>query len=95
MTDYDCWHETEEAVSVGAILSIMHKNVETAKIVLRHALELVQDLPYLLLPYGIGIRGHHPPLSDKPAGAKALSRCCYCQNYRTPLTPRKGHRYHG
>jgi 5'-methylthioadenosine phosphorylase len=44
VTDYDCWHETEDAVSVGAILSIMHKNVETAKIVLRHALELVKDL---------------------------------------------------
>jgi 5'-methylthioadenosine phosphorylase len=44
VTDYDCWHETEEAVSVGAILSIMHKNVETAKIVLRHALELSKDL---------------------------------------------------
>jgi 5'-methylthioadenosine phosphorylase len=44
VTDYDCWHETEEAVSVGGILSIMHKNVETAKIVLRHALELTKDL---------------------------------------------------
>jgi 5'-methylthioadenosine phosphorylase len=44
VTDYDCWHETEEAVSVGAILSIMHKNVETAKIVLQHALELTKDL---------------------------------------------------
>ena len=44
VTDYDCWHETEDAVSVGAILSIMHQNVETAKIVLRHALELVKDL---------------------------------------------------
>lgn len=44
VTDYDCWHETEEAVSVGAILSIMHKNVETAKVVLRHALALAKDL---------------------------------------------------
>ncbi|MEJ2230448.1 MAG: S-methyl-5'-thioadenosine phosphorylase [Nitrospirales bacterium] len=44
VTDYDCWHETEDAVSVGAILSIMHKNVETAKVVLRHALELANDL---------------------------------------------------
>jgi len=44
VTDYDCWHETEDAVSVGAILSIMNKNVETAKIVLRHALELAKDL---------------------------------------------------
>jgi len=30
-TDYDCWHETEEDVSVEAILGIMHKNVENAK----------------------------------------------------------------
>ena len=45
VTDYDCWHETEEAVSVGAILDIMHKNVETAKLVLNHALQLAKDLP--------------------------------------------------
>ncbi|HNP30832.1 MAG TPA: S-methyl-5'-thioadenosine phosphorylase [Nitrospirales bacterium] len=44
VTDYDCWHETEDAVSVGAILSIMHRNVETAKLVLQHALEIVKDL---------------------------------------------------
>ena len=30
-TDYDCWHDTEEDVSVEAILEIMHKNVENAK----------------------------------------------------------------
>jgi 5'-methylthioadenosine phosphorylase len=44
VTDYDCWHETEETVSVGAILSIMHKNVETAKIVLQQALKLAKGL---------------------------------------------------
>jgi 5'-methylthioadenosine phosphorylase len=44
VTDYDCWHETEDAVSVGAILSIMHKNVETAKRVLHHALILAKGL---------------------------------------------------
>ena len=44
VTDYDCWHETEEAVSVGAILAIMHKNVETAKQVLHHALKLAKNL---------------------------------------------------
>ena len=35
VTDYDCWHESEESVSVEAILSIMHANVEQAKNVLR------------------------------------------------------------
>ncbi len=44
VTDYDCWHETEEAVSVGAILDIMHANVETAKQVLHHALKLAKNL---------------------------------------------------
>ena len=44
VTDYDCWHETEEAVSVGAILNIMHKNVEMAKQVLHHALKIAKDL---------------------------------------------------
>ena len=44
VTDYDCWHETEEAVSVGAILSIMKQNVEVAQRVLRKSLDLVQGL---------------------------------------------------
>jgi 5'-methylthioadenosine phosphorylase len=44
VTDYDCWHETEDAVSVGAILDIMHKNVEMAKQVLHHALKMAKDL---------------------------------------------------
>ena len=26
-TDYDCWHETEEAVTVEAILATLHQNV--------------------------------------------------------------------
>lgn len=34
-TDYDCWHETEEAVTVEAILATLHKNVALAKQVLK------------------------------------------------------------
>ena len=34
-TDYDCWHETEEAVTVDAILATLHKNVELAKRLLK------------------------------------------------------------
>ncbi len=44
VTDYDCWHETEEAVSVGAILSIMHNNVKIAQQVLSKALALTKGL---------------------------------------------------
>ncbi len=35
VTDFDCWHETEEAVTVEAILAILRKNVELAKQLLK------------------------------------------------------------
>jgi len=31
VTDYDCWREEEEAVTVEAVMEIMHKNVELAQ----------------------------------------------------------------
>ncbi len=34
-TDYDCWHESEESVSVEAVLSVMRANTKTAKDILR------------------------------------------------------------
>jgi 5'-methylthioadenosine phosphorylase len=36
-TDYDCWHETHEDVTIGAVLAVLKKNVETAKKMIRHA----------------------------------------------------------
>lgn len=35
VTDYDCWHETEEAVTVEAILETLHHNVALAKQIVR------------------------------------------------------------
>ena len=35
VTDYDCWREEEEPVTVEAVLAIMHKNVEMAQKVLK------------------------------------------------------------
>ena len=35
VTDYDCWKEEEEHVTVEAVLEIMHKNVETAQKILK------------------------------------------------------------
>jgi len=34
-TDYDCWHESEEDVSIEAILAIIRKNVENSKKIVR------------------------------------------------------------
>jgi 5'-methylthioadenosine phosphorylase len=36
-TDYDCWHESHEDVSVDAILAIIRQNVATAKTIIKNA----------------------------------------------------------
>src|SRR5213080_956190 len=36
-TDYDCWHESHESVSVAQVVATMQKNVATAREVLRAA----------------------------------------------------------
>ncbi|ATX81803.1 5'-methylthioadenosine phosphorylase [Mariprofundus ferrinatatus] len=35
-TDYDCWHEEEENVSVSSIVETMHGNVTKAQLMLQH-----------------------------------------------------------
>jgi 5'-methylthioadenosine phosphorylase len=41
-TDYDCWHESEEDVTVEAVLAVMKTNVVAAR---RAIVELSRDLP--------------------------------------------------
>jgi 5'-methylthioadenosine phosphorylase len=41
-TDYDCWHETEEDVSIEAVLALIRKNVENSRRILR---EVARRLP--------------------------------------------------
>jgi 5'-methylthioadenosine phosphorylase len=42
VTDYDCWHETEEIVSIESVIAYLMKNVNNARTILRTA---VQGLP--------------------------------------------------
>ena len=37
-TDYDCWHETHDDVSVDAIVAIIRKNVAMAKTIIKQAI---------------------------------------------------------
>ena len=39
VTDYDCWHETEEAVSVEAVMAVLAQNVALAQQAIRGAVE--------------------------------------------------------
>jgi 5'-methylthioadenosine phosphorylase len=41
-TDYDCWHESEQSVTVQAVLAVIDKNVALAR---RTIVELAKDLP--------------------------------------------------
>ncbi|MDD2851014.1 MAG: S-methyl-5'-thioadenosine phosphorylase [Desulfuromonadaceae bacterium] len=36
-TDYDCWHDSHDDVTVEAIIAIIHQNVAMAKNIIRHA----------------------------------------------------------
>src|SRR5690606_5977603 len=49
-TDYDCWHESAEEVSVAAVVQIIQRNVELAK---RTVMRLAEHLPETTaeLPY--------------------------------------------
>lgn len=40
-TDYDCWHDAHEDVSVEAIIAIIKANVATAKLIIRRAVQLI------------------------------------------------------
>jgi len=42
VTDYDCWHETEEAVTLEAILAVLRQNVALAKRLLRETVKSVR-----------------------------------------------------
>lgn len=43
-TDYDCWHDGEESVSVDAVVAILRKNVELSKRILAAAVEKVPSI---------------------------------------------------
>jgi 5'-methylthioadenosine phosphorylase len=43
VTDYDCWHESHEAVTVDQILATMGKNVENAQRVVREAVRTIPE----------------------------------------------------
>ncbi len=40
-TDYDCWHHSEEAVTVEAVLEVMKHNIETSKAMIREAVQML------------------------------------------------------
>jgi 5'-methylthioadenosine phosphorylase len=62
-TDYDCWHETHDDVSIEAILEIIRNNVTMAKSIIRHAVHKVGDVR--LCPCASAIQ--HAVITDRSA----------------------------
>lgn len=42
-TDYDCWHQGHESVTVEAVLEVMRKNIATAKAILKTVASRIPD----------------------------------------------------
>jgi 5'-methylthioadenosine phosphorylase len=42
-TDYDCWHESEENVTVDMLIETMHKNADNVKKVMIEAITKIKD----------------------------------------------------
>ena len=45
VTDYDCWHETEEAVTVESVLAVMKQNSTYGKAIVKQIAETLQGTP--------------------------------------------------
>ena len=41
VTDYDCWHEAHDAVSVEAVVEYLNKNVRNAQVIMREAVRRI------------------------------------------------------
>ena len=45
VTDYDCWHEAHDAVSVETVIEYLNKNVRNAQVIMREAVKRLSDRP--------------------------------------------------
>jgi len=45
VTDYDCWHEAHDAVSVDTVIEYLNKNVRNAQIIMREAVGRIAQSP--------------------------------------------------
>lgn len=87
VTDYDCWHASEESVTVEMILATLHNNVAQARRVLRAAVPAIAELrtcpcgsalQYAIVTaperISVAMRKRLQPLIGKYFGAKSKSK---------------------
>ena len=77
VTDYDCWRESTEDVSVDTILTVLAENSAAARRSLAEAVRRVDPAARLRLPGGHALRDHHRPLGHpgrRPRAARPHHR---------------------
>jgi 5'-methylthioadenosine phosphorylase len=67
-TDYDCWHESEEDVSVDAVVKVMRQNADNA----RAAVAQVAKIAPSTRTCACGVALDHAIMTDRDAMPKAL-----------------------
>jgi 5'-methylthioadenosine phosphorylase len=72
VTDYDCWHEEVEAVSVTNVLEVLQRNSETAKRLILALAERLADTPRTPSPQGIETCLDHALITAPEARDPAL-----------------------
>jgi 5'-methylthioadenosine phosphorylase len=45
VTDYDCWHDAHDAVSVETVVEYLNKNVRNAQVIMREAVSRLSERP--------------------------------------------------
>jgi 5'-methylthioadenosine phosphorylase len=78
VTDYDCWHQTEEAVSVEAVIRVLQQNVQRAREVVRALCTRLPDASQSptanALRHAILTAPEHVPASTRRALAPLLAK---------------------
>jgi len=70
-TDYDCWHESEEDVSVEAVIAVLKKNIALAR---RTVAELARSLPDPARSRATGALAHAVMTSPEAVPVDARAR---------------------
>jgi 5'-methylthioadenosine phosphorylase len=70
VTDYDCWHETHEHVTVDAVVRVMTENAANARALVRHAVPMID--PARACPQGCDHALDHAIITAPAARNPAL-----------------------
>ena len=70
VTDYDCWREGHDAVTIEEIVAVLHKNAENAARVVKAAVAAMPARTHMRLRLRREVRSAHPARCDSRGGKR-------------------------